>query len=90
MQSIKIKNFRGLSTYLDSSDIGPEYFSLFKNILVYPGYIESADISTKDIEINLEDSEKIINAEYVFIDEDPYKNKFENNQLINTYVLIEP
>lgn len=86
MPQIKINQFKGLSSYLDISDLDLSYASEFRNVIVYPGYIKSADIKFDELQNNfISDTEKIITSQYVFIEEDIYSNYLSDGELINNY-----
>ena len=87
MPSIKVNQFKGLSSYLDISDLDLSYASEFKNIIIYPGYIKSSDIEFEELSINIDpEKETIVTSQYVFIEEDIHSNYLFDGELINNYI----
>lgn len=71
---LKWRNFKGLYTNIDASDKGVEYFSKFKDIKVYPGYIESKGLSFEEESYGIPEGHTFVRQQYVFLDEDKYQN----------------
>lgn len=71
---LKFRDFNGLMTNIDASDKPAEYFSKFKDIKVYPGYIESKGLSFQEQAYGIPIGHTFIEQQYVFLDEDKYQN----------------
>jgi len=85
-QRIPIRDFKGLLTNIDPADKPAEYFSEFKDVRVYPGYLKAEGLDFENADYKLASGEVFVKQQYVFMDGDKFQNEVKNNKLINTYV----
>ena len=84
-QPIKIRQFGGLKTFIDPADMENGYFNTFKNIRSYAGYAESAKLNATDSNIIVPIGQTLILFDFVYLDEDKYKNLLKDNKLVYDY-----
>ena len=86
---LKLREFNGLYTNVDSADVKPEIFSKFKNIKVRPGFIQAHKAGIQPSEFPLPSGHILVAEEFVILDGDKVENEFvgeEQSELRNIYV----
>lgn len=88
MSSIKIRSFGGLKTFIDPADIDNGYFNTFENLRPRIGYAEAKSLNaTEDTFLGeISPPGKLILFDYVFLDEDRQRNKYEDGEFNYDYV----
>jgi len=84
-EKTKIREFRGLKTYIDPADMENGYFNTFKNIRPYAGYAKAQSLKAEDNNFSVPAGQDLVLYKYVFLDEDKHKNKF-NGKIIYDYI----
>lgn len=86
MPKIPVRQFKGLLTYADLADSNLEYSNIFKDILVYPGYLESKRVGLSEINFPyIPSNEEIVSYKFVFLDIDKFQNQLEGILLKRVY-----
>lgn len=85
MQSLKLRNFKGLFTNIDESDADHEYMRVCQDVKIRPGQMSSQNYKFEEIEGLVGDGEEILHFETVYIDNDKNANKEVENKLVSAY-----
>lgn len=83
---IPINIFKGLYTNIDSADLEPTYFTRAENVKVYPGFIKGEGYNLTQENYPEVFGDKIVYYDFVFMDDDKYKNILRDGELVYDYI----